>query len=48
MVIRPEPLTQQAFRPFGDVIELEGRHAELINDGNTEKFADLTKLVARR
>ena len=46
MVIRPEPLTQQAFLPFGDVIELQGRHAELINGGNTEKFADLTSLVA--
>ncbi len=45
MVIRPEPLTRRAFQPYGEVIELEGQHAELINDGNTEKFADLAKLV---
>ena len=46
MVIRPEPLTGEAFRPFGEVIDLEGRHAELINGGNTEKFAELASLAA--
>jgi ureidoglycolate lyase len=46
MVIRPEPLTREAFRPFGDVIEIEGRVAETINRGNTEKYADLARLVS--
>ena len=46
MVIRPEPLTREAFRPFGDVIEMAGRDAELINQGNTEKYADLATLAA--
>ncbi len=46
MVIRPEPLTREAFMPFGDVIEISGRHAELINEGNTRKFADLARLEA--
>ena len=32
--------------PFGEVIQLQGGHGELINDGNTEKFANLASLVA--
>ena len=46
MLISPEPLTREAFRPFGQVIQLAGLGGELINDGNTEKFANLAKLVA--
>lgn len=45
MVIRPEPLTHEAFQPFGEVIELDGRESEPINQGRTEKFAGLAKLV---
>jgi ureidoglycolate lyase len=41
--IRPEPLTAEAFRPFGDVIETTGAY-ELINSGTTQKFADLAKI----
>ena len=48
MLIRPEPLTREAFRPFGEVIQIEGLRGELINDGNTEKFANLASLVAAK
>ena len=46
MVIRPEPLTREAFRPFGDVIEVTGKRAELINRGHTQKYAELANLLA--
>ena len=41
--LRPEPLTAEAFRPFGDVIEA-GDAYELINNGTTQKFADLASI----
>jgi ureidoglycolate lyase len=41
--IRVEPLTADAFRPFGDVIE-SGEVYELINSGTTKKFADLAQI----
>jgi ureidoglycolate lyase len=41
--LRPEPLTAEAFRPFGDVIEATDAY-ELINRGTTQKFADLAKI----
>jgi ureidoglycolate lyase len=44
-VISPEPLTASAFQPFGEVIDMQGSGAELINDGKTEKFADLARLT---
>jgi ureidoglycolate lyase len=39
----PQPLTAEAFRPFGDVIEATDAY-ELINNGTTQKFADLAKI----
>ena len=39
----PEPLTAEAFRPFGDVIEATDAY-ELINSGTTQKFADLATI----
>ena len=42
-VLRPEPLTADPFRAFGDVIEA-GDSYELINRGTTRKFADLTQI----
>ncbi len=33
-----EPLTREAFAPFGDVIEAEGRDHFLINNGSTQRF----------
>jgi ureidoglycolate lyase len=43
-VIRPEPLTREAFAPFGDVIEAEGRERVTINQGFAERFNDLAKV----
>jgi ureidoglycolate lyase len=36
-----EPLTRDAFAPFGDVIELDGARHFPINGGTTERFHDL-------
>jgi ureidoglycolate lyase len=38
-----EPLTRQAFAPFGDVIETEGAHHYPINQGFAERFHDLAR-----
>ncbi|MCA3562262.1 MAG: ureidoglycolate lyase [Aestuariivirga sp.] len=40
-MVRPEPLTRDAFRPFGDVIGMEGSAHFTINQGFTERFNDL-------
>lgn len=45
MIVRTEPLTREAFRPFGDVLETNGITAELINQGHTQKFADLANIT---
>lgn len=42
--IRIEPLTRQAFAPFGQVIETEGVTPLLINAGRTERFHDLAAI----
>jgi ureidoglycolate lyase len=46
VVIHPEPLTREAFLSFGEVIELTGQQSSIINYGNTEKFADLARLIS--
>lgn len=38
-----QPLTAEAFAPFGDVIESEGQHSFHINDGNALRFHDVAK-----
>lgn len=45
--LRPEPLTREAFAPFGDVIEASdaARHYS-INAGSTERYHDLARLEA--
>jgi ureidoglycolate lyase len=43
ITLRPETLTAEAFRPFGDVIEASDAY-ELINGGTTQKFADLATI----
>ena len=45
MIIRPEPLTKDAFLPFGNVLETDGVNPEMINFGNTQKFGDLAEIT---
>jgi ureidoglycolate lyase len=40
-LLKPEPLTRAAFRPFGEVIEMAGAAHFTINQGFTERFDDL-------
>lgn len=37
-ILKPDYLTKEAFAPFGDVIETEGRDSFPINNGTTERF----------
>lgn len=39
-----EPLTPDAFAPFGQVIQTNGAHHYPINAGKTERFHDLAKV----
>ncbi len=39
--LHPEPLTREAFAPFGDVIETDGAVSFPINQGTTDRFHDL-------
>jgi ureidoglycolate lyase len=39
-----EPLTQEAFAPYGDVIQVQGHSPEKINYGKTLKYADLARI----
>jgi ureidoglycolate lyase len=39
-----EPLTRDAFRPFGEVISTEGAEHYPINDGTAERYHDLARL----
>ncbi|WP_375058495.1 ureidoglycolate lyase [Zobellella sp. DQSA1] len=36
--LKIEPLTREAFAPFGDVIESEGRDYFMINNGSTRRY----------
>jgi ureidoglycolate lyase len=40
-LLKPEPLTREAFKAFGDVIEMEGSAHFTINQGFAERFNDL-------
>lgn len=42
--LSPRPLTRAAFRPFGDVIEMEGSGHFTINQGFAERFNDLANV----
>lgn len=44
VVLTIEPLTKEAFAPFGDVIELEGVKQFPINMGTTTRFHDLANV----
>jgi ureidoglycolate lyase len=41
IILRATTLTAEAFRPFGDVIEIEGRRSRWINDNTCRRFDDL-------
>ena len=43
-LLRVEPLTREAFAPFGDVIATAGAQHFPINNGTTERFHDLAKV----
>ncbi|KVE95302.1 ureidoglycolate lyase [Burkholderia vietnamiensis] len=43
-ILRAQPLTRDAFAPFGDVIALEGARHFPINGGTTERFHDLATI----
>jgi ureidoglycolate lyase len=47
-VIRPQPLTREAFGPFGDVIEMAGARHFTINQGFAERFDDLAHVDVER
>lgn len=42
--INAQPLTREAFAPFGDVIETEGADSFPINSGMTQRFHDLARV----
>src|SRR5438034_2595040 len=44
IALYPEPLTSASFAPFGDVIDVEGRQAYIINDGYAERYNDLAHI----
>ena len=39
-----EPLSREAYAPFGQVIEIEGAHHYPINGGMTERYHDLARV----
>jgi ureidoglycolate lyase len=42
-LIRPEPLTPEAFAPFGDILDATGEH-RLINEGLCQRHHDRARL----
>lgn len=45
LTVRIEPLTREAFAPFGDVIETAGAHHYPINSGMCERYHDLARVT---
>ena len=43
-LLKPEPLTKDAFAPFGEVVEMEGAAHFPINQGFAERFNELAKV----
>lgn len=43
-ILKPEPLTTEAFAPFGDVVEAGATTAIMINGGNTERYDSLARV----
>ncbi|HWW20087.1 MAG TPA: ureidoglycolate lyase, partial [Steroidobacteraceae bacterium] len=44
IVLSAVPLSAQAFAPFGDVIETEGRGWRWVNQGTSQRFDDLARV----
>lgn len=44
--IKPKPLTREAFKKFGEVIEKEGRDSMIINRESAQKFYEVCNLDA--
>lgn len=44
LTLTVEPLTREAFREFGDVIEIEGADSFPINEGTTTRYHDLAEV----
>ncbi len=42
--LKLQPLTKEAFTPFGEVIQTQGRRPVEINYGQTRKYADLARI----
>ena len=42
-----KPLTQEAFAPYGDVVESEGRDSYFINNGMAERFHALARVETK-
>ena len=47
-VLRPEPLTKFAFKPFGDVVERDDVAPIAINQGFADRYNDLTAVDVTR
>lgn len=47
IMLQPEPLTADAFAPFGDVLQVEGATAFEINEGFTTRVHDVCDLQVR-
>ncbi len=44
MILKAEPLTAEAFAPFGDIIQVAGHTPRMINEGTCERFDDLAQV----
>ena len=42
--VKPEPLTERSFAPFGQVIEPNNAKSFMINEGTTERHHALSKV----
>ena len=43
-LLKPTPLTEASFRPYGDIIETTDTPSSIINNGNCLRFNDLVTL----
>ncbi len=43
-MLKPQPLTHEAFAPFGEVIEMDGHPSITINQGFAQRFNDLARI----